>query len=59
VGSTSSTGGSLPFTGMPASMARIIGAGMLGIGLGLILLASEYRRLRALRVLRLSRSAER
>jgi hypothetical protein len=40
-------------------MARIIGAGMLGIGLGLILLASEYRRLRALRVLRLSRSAER
>ena len=58
-GSTSSTGGSLPFTGMPASMARIVGAGLLGIGLGLMLLASGYRRIRALRMLRLSRSAER
>jgi len=43
-GASGSTTGSLPFTGMPAPVTKIVGAGFLGIGLGLMLLSSAGRR---------------
>ncbi len=41
---TSSTGGALAFTGLPAPVGKIFGAGLLGIGLGLMLLGTSSRR---------------
>lgn len=43
-GASGTTSGSLPFTGMPAPVTKIVGAGFLGIGLGLMLLSSAGRR---------------
>jgi hypothetical protein len=43
-GGTSPSGGVLAFTGMPAPVGKIIGAGLLGIGLGLILMGPICRR---------------
>ncbi len=40
----STTTGSLAFTGMPASVLRILGAGLLTIGIGLMLLDAPTRR---------------
>jgi hypothetical protein len=51
------TTGSLAFTGMPAPVTKIVGAGFLGIGLGLMLLGSAGRR--RLGVLREVRSGPR
>jgi hypothetical protein len=36
--------GTLPFTGMPASVTKIVGAGLLGIGFGMVLLGWGGRR---------------